>query len=85
MSSKQLTLTDYTELDELLEEASKYFKARKVAILVLKQFCRDKHPSTEVSLAAAAQLLKDKVNAEEYRLLKNLRELKTCREIAEST
>ena len=85
MSSKQFTLADYAEMDELLDEALKYFKARRVAILVLKEFCRDKHPSTEVSLAAAAQLLKDKVNAEEYRLLKSLRELKTCREISEST
>ena len=85
MSSKQFTLADYAEMDELLDEALKYFKARRVAILVLKEFCSDKHPSTEVSLAAAAQLLKDKVNAEEYRLLKSLRELKTCREISEST
>ena len=69
----------------MLDEALKYFKARRVAILVLKEFCSDKHPSTEVSLAAAAQLLKDKVSAEEYRLLKSLRELKTCREISEST
>jgi len=85
VSSKQFTLADYAEMDELLDEASKYFKARKVAILVLKQFCRDKHPSTEVSLAAAAEILKSKISAEEYRLLKSLRELKTCREISEST